>query len=885
MPGVLDPPRRGHRFRPLARVVVWVATPFRLLRFPAVLVAVFGSVALIAVAAGAAPLFVSAGGSAALNDRIGVTSTGFAGLKFTSSSPISPDRLVFRQRLVQDASRGLPLGKPAITVIGSRATLIGFRSGRSRPVQMLTREGFLRWIKPLSGSPSAAGFWISQTAAEAAGVKAGQRAVLELGAARATIRVAGIYRDLIDDTIPAFWSPVLSLIVPFDTLQPPLPKFILGDPKAFTELESRLLDRGTFEFDLPLRSGLTLSQARSSAARAELLQGKPSDPVSPLSATFDSIDSGLPALVDLAEQTVGATTQPVQAISLAGRLVALVMVGAAGVYGIRRRRVEFDLLSARGLGPWRLGLRNTVEALLPSALGAAFGWVLAVYLVKALGPSAASDPSALRDSFVQAALSAAFAVLLFGFVAGAATKNEARERPGRLRETATRWPWEIAALALAAASLYEIITRGSGAVDLAARRPPKFDLLILLFPFLFVAGFAGLAVRWARRMLPKLKAASSKRSVWMYLSASRLASAPRLATSLVTASALALGILSYAGVLASSVEATATEKASLSIGSDVVMTVGSLPTVLGKPGFEWTPVERFPKLQTIPGDQQADVLAIDPSTFAQTAYWNTRLGGSLSEMVGGLRSNGSPLPVIVVGPAIPPDLELLAGGRQVALRMVARVEHFPGAARGQLTVVADRSTLEKSGLALSSVETRYELWAKGDPAQILPVLRRQQFPVELAATAAQIRATPAFLALSWTFGLLQAFGILAGLITLLGVLLYLQARQQAREISYALARRMGLSRGAHRRSVLVELLAMLLSAFVLGALFSTVAAGLVHGRLDPIPALPPGPLLAVPRLMFGVTALGIIVVCALGAELVQRRADRTRVAEVMRLAG
>lgn len=876
--------RRRRRVPHLSRLGPWVAAPFRLLRFPAVLVAVAGSAALIAVAAGAAPLFVSAGGSAALNDRIGVTSAGFAGLKFTSSTPLSPDRLAFRQGLVEQSARGLPLGKPAVTVIGSQVSIIDPRSGRSRTVQMLTREGFRAGITVVSGSPSAAGFWISQSAAKEAGIEAGQQAVLELRTVRATIRVAGIYRDIIDETIPPFWSPVLSLLVPFDPLKPPLPTFVLGDPKAFTALEARLLDRGTFEFDLPLRSGLTISEARVAAARTKVLQSKPFDPLSPLSATFDSVDSGLPALVSLAEQTVGATTQPVQAISVAGRLVALVMVGAAGVYGIRRRRVEFELLSARGLGPLRLGLRSSVEAVLPSAIGAAAGWVLAVYLVRALGPSASSDPIALRDSFIQAAVSAAVAVVLYGFVAGAATKSEARERPGRLRDAATRWPWEIAALALSAASWYEIVTRGAGATE-AAAGPPKFDLLILLFPFLFVAGTAGLVVRWARRMLPRLKAAGSRRSVWLYLSASRLASAPRLATSLVTASALALGILSYAGVLASSVEATATEKASLSIGSDVVVTVGSLPTVLGTPGFDWTPVKRFPKLPTVPGDQQADVLAVDPATFARTAYWDTRLGGSLSGMVDQLRSGGPALPVIVVGPSITPDLQLSAGGHEVALRTVAHVEHFPGAARGQLTLVADLKTLEASGVELTTSETRYELWAKGDPAKILPVLRRQQFPVELAATAAQIRATPAFLALSWTFGLLQAFGILAGLITLLGVLLYLQARQQAREVSYALARRMGLDGRTHRRSVLVELLAMLLTAFVLGAVFSTVAAWMVHGRLDPIPALPPGPLLAVPQLMFGVTALGIIVVCMVGAALVQRRADHTRVAEVMRLAG
>src|SRR5437762_9291530 len=103
---------------------------------------------------------------------------------------------------------------------------------------------------------------------------------------------------------------------------------------------------------------------------------------------------------------------------------------------------------------------------------------------------------------VQAGLSIAAGIVLFGIAAGGATRNEARERPGRLREAASRWPWEVAALALSAASLYEILTRGAGSTQ-AGGQPPKFDLLVLLFPFLFVAGTAGLVVRWLRSRLPR----------------------------------------------------------------------------------------------------------------------------------------------------------------------------------------------------------------------------------------------------------------------------------------------------------------------------------------------------------------------------------------------
>jgi putative ABC transport system permease protein len=145
--------------------------------------------------------------------------------------------------------------------------------------------------------------------------------------------------------------------------------------------------------------------------------------------------------------------------------------------------------------------------------------------------------------------------------------------------------------------------------------------------------------------------------------------------------------------------------------------------------------------------------------------------------------------------------------------------------------------------------------------------------------------TPAFLAVSWTFSMLQALGVLAGLVALAGLVLYLQARQRGRLVAYALARRMGLSRGAHLRSVALELVAMLLFGFALGTALALATAALVHRRLDPMPEIPPGLRLQLPGAVLGLTLLGVAVAALAGALLVQRGADRAKVAEVMRLAG
>jgi putative ABC transport system permease protein len=154
-----------------------------------------------------------------------------------------------------------------------------------------------------------------------------------------------------------------------------------------------------------------------------------------------------------------------------------------------------------------------------------------------------------------------------------------------------------------------------------------------------------------------------------------------------------------------------------------------------------------------------------------------------------------------------------------------------------------------------------------------------------SVTTEDVKGTPQFLSLSWTFGFLQALGILTGLVALGGAVMYLEARQRSREVSYALSRRMGLARSAHRRSVVLELGSILVVSLVIGALLAWVAARLVYGQLDPIPSIPPPPLFRLPVLLFGASLVVVLLTSWIGARRVQHAADRARVAEVMRLAG
>jgi hypothetical protein len=151
-------------------------------------------------------------------------------------------------------------------------------------------------------------------------------------------------------------------------------------------------------------------------------------------------------------------------------------------------------------------------------------------------------------------------------------------------------------------------------------------------------------------------------------------------------------------------------------------------------------------------------------------------------------------------------------------------------------------------------------------------------------TAQELRDTPSYLSLTWTFGLMKALGLLIGFVALLGALLYLQTRQRERQVSYALSRRMGLGRASHRAAVGMELSAMLSIAVLAGVTLALLAAIAMHDRIQLFADADAVPLLRVPILLVAAGVTVLIAFAWASAWLVQRSADRMDVAQVMRLA-
>jgi len=409
--------------------------------------------------------------------------------------------------------------------------------------------------------------------------------------------------------------------------------------------------------------------------------------------------------------------------------------------------------------------------------------------------------------------------------------------------------------------------------------------LLLAFPMLFLVGTVALAVRLLAVAVRRLRTAGSGWPHALYLAARRVGNGARLALLLVAASAMSIGVMVYAATLTLSVRTTLDAKARTFVGSDVAVE-GFTRDAAMPADLDATVVERYEEV--LVDGRAVMMLAIDPTTFARAAFWDEALADTpLDQIVRELAPgpSGQPLPVAVVGATLPDrfafDLFLGTQARSVRLqaRVAERVRAFPGMRANPLVVVDRR--------ALGGLDPLKEtlLWARGEREQVLAALDRADVRVVGVVTDARdVLDVSSFLATSWTFGFLQALGVLTGLITAGGLLLYLETRQRGRRAAYALSRRMGLSRAAHLGSLLAEVGGTLLGGFAIGVALSFVAARLVYLRLDALPSVPPVPLLRAPVLALAGTAAAVLAVTWLTAWVAQRSADRTNLAEVLRLA-
>jgi putative ABC transport system permease protein len=899
----------------------WRRAPLLLLRGnSAVVAALLFAGLILGAAAAATPLFLSSARNAALAEQLAQRCAAEYGFEAMTSGPLGApiteleaagaelgsrrrwpaggQLLARRDATVRNAGARAPhLGGPVLTVSGppvQLTLLVGNRPGATGGGRLLYRDGFLEHIRKLDTAPGVHGVWLPSEEAAQLGARPGDRIAVSLEGRTASARVAGVYKDLNRLAPDAYWCAQGELIYQRGITSEPPPPLVLADPDVVSAISRQLTEeRVDFSWELPLDRPVTLAQARETAAhlpevgRALLRSGggffKPARLISHNAPGALRTRSELPFLVQRSDAIAAAVGGAVGPVAVAGTGVALLLVAAAGAYWVDRRRMEIVLLAAKGVGPLAIAGKAVLEMLLWTALGGVLGWLAAIGLVRLLGPSHLLDPFAIPAALARTGAGLLVGLGLLGLVTGLRVRGLTERGIGARHGVLARLPWELAVLALAALAFRRLATQGPPVAT--GTEPPPIDLLLLAFPMLFLVGTVGLAARLLGMALRRLGTAGDRWPHAVYLAARRVAHGARLALLLVAASAMSIGVMAYAATITLSVRQTLDAKARTFVGSDTSFPLLEQPARVPV-GIHGTVVRRFNDAEA--DGSPVDVLAIDPSTFGQGAFWDRSFAArSLPTLLGDLAPGptGQPVPAVVVGRSLPDRFSLAlsphdqTGGARLQARVTERTRTFPGM-RADPLVVVDRRAVDGLDQADETL-----LWARGPRERVAAVLERSGLEVGgLVVDVREVLDVSSFLATSWTFGFLQALGALTGLITAGGLVLYVESRQRNRRVAYALSRRMGLSRASHLESLLAEVGGTLLGGFAIGVGLSFLAARLVYRRLDVLPTVPPVPLLRIPVPTLAGTGLAVLAVAWLAAWIAQRSADRTNLAEVLRHA-
>lgn len=356
-------------------------------------------------------------------------------------------------------------------------------------------------------------------------------------------------------------------------------------------------------------------------------------------------------------------------------------------------------------------------------------------------------------------------------------------------------------------------------------------------------------------------------------------------------SSVAFGAFFYAETLASSLSKTTKEKAYIATGSDV-----SGQTLAGTPlprSFPYPITElQYSNDAGALGNSfgtQTDVMTVDPASLQRTLHWSSDWGPNPATFLPELaRLPLDPLPVIVTTDIPPGTKAIWIQGTRFPVRILARVKVFPGMSEGVPLVITSARALNAESTKLRlfdplGVATSY-IWVKGPPAAVTRAFNATSLrPYFLVSVDTYLKNSD-FLLATRTLSYMRVVAIAAGILVLIGLLLYLQARQRSQAIAFALARRMGLSRRTEILSLSIELGAIVFFAAAIGALIAIAAAAPIAGHLDPLPVYPPSPVFAIPTTVILVTAGALVVLSVAAGALTSWFAGRTSMSEALRVA-
>lgn len=853
----------------------WTRAPILLARYPAVFLAIVAATAVLAIAAASGVLFVSTLDTASLQNAA-------AGDCPERSMPgFSSD--VDAARLSTARTAGLaamnahrPLGTPY-------AVELGYTTVQTVPVNLYSRPGALDHVVRLRGT-GGPGAWIPDNFVAQWNVQPGGTLTTASGR---SIPVAGVYRSL-----------------------SPNPFELANVPRYFCEwtdlIIRRIVEHGTGPFVIVDEA--TLAGAVDSTAQLSVYDPIPVGSVSlsaaemanrrgnDAAAAYFAANSGfarpaaltpagsaapiagpgtLEHMIAMAREERSGVSGSVLPIDLAGAIVASLLVAGAGGYWVTHRHREIRLLVSRGVGPGALAGKAVLETLPWVAVGTAVGFAIAVALVKAVSPTSILGPGATTSALLAAVAASAVGLLLIAGIAAIAARDRLI---GARQKWHVRAPWELLLVGVAALMAVRIRSGNGVTVDktIVHVSPAMvvFPLVGSLAVLLVVSRVLSLLLPWIRRHVRGGGTA-------FYFALRRITGSRAIAVALLVCVAMPGALLTYTSTLTASVTAEVASKYSTNLGAPRVLDVVGIRS--GKPDLHGhgTVVSIIQARPRLPGDVQAYVLGVDPATFNDFALVDDEQRAAVRRLhaVGA----GQPAPALLVNADSGQDAGTVSIGNTVTqLHVVGRLSVFPGLRAGAFPmVVVERSILDTVD---PTSDRTNQVWTTA--AHVVPVrnqLDRLGFNVLDELTPDILIGTTGLLPLTWIFSYLRALAIMIGLVAIVGLVFALSARTRRRTVSYVLSRRMGLTRAAHMRSLVLELVLIVGLGYLAGVGVGSAAFRLILHSLDIYPSLPPPATFHPPTSTWALTAGVWVAVIAAATIAVQVLADHAEPAEILRL--